>query len=160
MAKQATHSNHFDADIVNGALSRIDELDKELASAQGAYMSTCRGFRDQIKQVIEEAREKGIPSKEFRALVSIRRLEAKTRKIAAGLEPDQQDTLAMLAATEKVMDLPLWRVTREPIPEREPGVDVAREAAGEREPMWSDDRPFEQERPDAEYLARFKPLPN
>ncbi len=40
------------------------------------------------------------------------------------LEGDQQQTLAMLAATEKVRDLPLWRSAedRKPIP----GVDVVR----------------------------------
>ena len=97
-------------------------------------MQRCRSLRDEIKAVFDEARAQGIPSKELRTLVKIRINEARNNHLYQELESDQQQTLAMLAATEKVADLPLWRSAsdRKPVP----GVDVAK--SGEtKNPMFN-----------------------
>ncbi len=135
MAKPATASNHFDPDIVNALLGKIDGYHADLASMKGSYMANCRNVRESIKAVFDEGKAKGVPSKELRVLVKIRLHEAASTKLYEDLEADQQETLAMLAATEKVADLPLWRsaADRKPIP----GVDVVR--TGEHpDPMFTD----------------------
>lgn len=133
MAKPASASNQFDPDIVRPILAKIDGFYADLGKERGSYMSTCRGIRENIKAVYDEAKTQGIPTKELRTLIKIRENEQKNQKLYEELEADQQQTLAMIAATEKVMDLPLWRSTRKPVP----GVDVVR--TGEHpNPMFTD----------------------
>ena len=109
----------------------------DLLSERGSYMAKCRGIRESIQAVYDEARAAGVPKKELSTLVKIRKNEQRNIALYNDLESDQQQTLAMLAATEKVADLPLWRSaterTRRPIP----GVDVVR--TGEHpDPMFDD----------------------
>lgn len=124
MAKPATASNTFDPDLVGNLLGKIDGFHADLDSERGSYMSRCRNIRESIKAVYDEGKAQGVPSKELRVLVKIRLNEAKNAQLYDELEADQQITLAMLAATEQVADLPLWRSAegRKPVP----GVDVAR----------------------------------
>jgi hypothetical protein len=150
MAKPATASNNFDPEVVNALLGKIDTYDADLMSERGSYMSKCRSIRDSIQSVYDEAKAAGIPKKELGTLVKIRKNEKKNLALYNDLESDQQHVLAMLAATERVADLPLWRSAKErrgPVP----GQDVARTAAGEPEPMWSDE-------PEGIANAKFKPL--
>ncbi len=135
MAKPAHATNDFDPKVVNGLLGKIDGFDVDLMSERSSYMSKCRNIRESIKAVYDEAKVQGVPGKELRVLVKIRSNERKNAALYGELEADQQQTLAMLAATEKVADLPLWRSAKERKPI--PGVDVAR--TGEHsDPMFDD----------------------
>lgn len=134
MAKPANASNQYDPEVVNALLGKIDGFDDDLASEKGSYMSRCRNIRESIKAVYDEAKAHGVPQKELRTLVKIRKHEKSASKLYHELENDQQVNLAMLAATEAVADLPLWRsaTDRKPIP----GVDVAK--SGEtKNPMFT-----------------------
>jgi uncharacterized protein (UPF0335 family) len=75
-------------------------------------MSRCCNIRESIKAVYDEAKAQGVPQKELRTLVEIRKHEKASTKLYHELEHDQQENLKMLAATVKVMDLPLWRATQ------------------------------------------------
>lgn len=135
MAKPANATNDFDPQVVNSLLGKIDGYDADLLSERGSYMSKCRNIRETIQGVYDEAKAAGIPKKELSTLVKIRKNEKRNIELYADLEADQQHTLAMLAATEKVKDLPLWRAAeRKPIP----GVDVAR-SGQHPEPMFDED---------------------
>lgn len=109
MAKPATASNQFDPDVVNNLLGKIDGFDADLDSEKGSYMKKCRDIRERINAVFEEAKAHGVPQKELRVLVKIRKHEKSSKKLFLELEHDQQESLKLLAATEKVKDLPLWR---------------------------------------------------
>ncbi len=125
MAKPATASNNFDAEQVNSFLAKIDGYEVDILSERGASMKRCRNIRESISNVYKEAKAAGVPNKELRALVRIRKHEAASRKLYDELEPDQQQTVAMLAALEKVRDLPLWRFAAE---ESAPAVTAEAEA--------------------------------
>jgi uncharacterized protein (UPF0335 family) len=147
MAKAANTSNDFDPHIVNALLRKIDGFDVDLVSERSSYMSKCRNIRESMKAVYDEAKAHGVPQKELRTLVKIRHKEREAAKLYNELETEQQENLAMLAATEKVADLPLWRAAKDRRPV--PGVDVARSASGEHpEPMFEDNAKH----------ANFKPL--
>ena len=109
MAKPATASNAYDPDVVNNLLGKIDGYDADLDSMKGSYMSSCRNVRENIKAVYDQAKAQGVPEKELRTLVKIRKNERRNMKLYQELEHDQQESLKLLAATEKVKDLPLWR---------------------------------------------------
>jgi len=144
MAKPAHASNSFDPHVVNSLLRKLDNYDAELLSERGSYMSKCRNIRENMKAVFDEAKAGGIPTKELRTLIKIRSGERKNVELYNNLEADQQEALRMLAATENVADLPLWRQAREQW-KSVPGIDVARHAAGEHpEPMWDDSVKFKQ----------------
>lgn len=135
MAKPANTTNDFDPVVVNALLGSIDGFDSDLESERASYMSKCRNIRESISAVYDDAKSKGVPQKELRTLVKIRRKEREAAKLYQELEADQQHVLAMLAATEKVADLPLWRAAtgHKPIV----GWDVVR--TGEHpEPMFED----------------------
>jgi len=134
MAKPANATNQYDPAVVNNLLGKIDGFDGDLDSEKGSYMSRCRNIRESIKAVYDEAKAQGVPQKELRTLVKIRKHERASAKLYHELENDQQINLAMLAATEKVADLPLWRsaADRKPVP----GVDV--EKTGQtKNPMFN-----------------------
>lgn len=133
MAKPANTSNQYDPLVVTGLLKKIDGYDSDLASEKGSYMSRCRGIRESIKAVFDEAKAQGIPAKELRVLVKIRKHEGAAAKLYNELENDQQENLAMLAATEAVADLPLWRSAKDRKPV--PGVDV--DAPKHKTPMFN-----------------------
>lgn len=133
MAKPANASNQYDPDVVNSLLKKIDGFDDDLASEKGSYMSRCRNLRESIKAVYDEAKTQGVPQKELRVLVKIRKHEKSATKLYNELENDQQINLAMLAATEAVADLPLWRSAKDRKPV--PGVDV--DAPKHKPPMFN-----------------------
>jgi uncharacterized protein (UPF0335 family) len=109
MAKPAATTNDFEPEVVQEMLGKIDGYEADLASERGSSMKRCRNIRESISNVYKEAKTRGIPTKELRSLVKIRKNEAKNRQIYDELEADQQAILSMLATAEGVKDLPLWR---------------------------------------------------
>jgi hypothetical protein len=75
--------------------------DQSTSGLQRNRVARCKG--------LPPAKARGIPTKELRALVKIRKNENKNREIYDDLEQDQQHILSMLATAEGVKDLPLWR---------------------------------------------------
>jgi hypothetical protein len=138
LAKSATASNTFDPEVVNALLGKIDGYDSDLLSERGSYMQKCRNIRESIQGVYDQAKAAGVPKKELSILVKIRKNEKKNVALYNDLEADQQAIVAMLAATEKVADLPLWRsaADRKPVP----GVDVVR-TGQHPDPMFDDSDP-------------------
>jgi hypothetical protein len=110
MAKPAATIDYdFEPGLVQEILHKIDGFESDLASERGSSMSRCRSIRESISNVFKEAKARGIPTKELRSLVKIRKNEASNVQIYNDLEPDQQQILSMLATAEGVKDLPLWR---------------------------------------------------
>lgn len=70
-------------------LERIERLHADLDSKRGAYMAECRVVREDIKVVLGEAKEAGIPVKALKGLVEFRKLEKKQAAIADGYDPDE-----------------------------------------------------------------------
>ena len=68
MAKPADQKNTFDASVVKSLVGRIDGYFDDLESERGSYMRRCRSIRESIGAVYDEAKARGIPKKELRAL--------------------------------------------------------------------------------------------
>jgi uncharacterized protein (UPF0335 family) len=89
--------NGFDPALLKGYVERIDNLKDEMASAKGSYMKTARECRDAINDVLTEAKDKGIPKKELKAVLKARDYTRKADAAREDLEGDAQDTFDAIA---------------------------------------------------------------
>ncbi|MCK9994503.1 MAG: hypothetical protein Dbin4_03023 [Alphaproteobacteria bacterium] len=90
-------------------VARIENLHADLEKEKSAYMLACKALREDIREVLEEAQEKGLPKKPLRAIVKQRALEKKAAACRDDLE--DSDHLSafdiMKAALGDLADLPL-----------------------------------------------------
>jgi uncharacterized protein (UPF0335 family) len=94
--------------VVQGFTHQIEEKYDRLASIKGEYMQRCKTIREDIARVLVEAKDAGIPKKEFKLVIRTRALENKLEHIRDDLEPDEAETFeAIRAALGDLADLPL-----------------------------------------------------
>ena len=100
--------NTIKPDLVAGFTSRIETLLGNLDSRKGEYMREARGIRDEINGVYGEAKDAGIPKKEFKCVIKTRELERKLDAIREDLEGDEGETFDQIyAALGDLADTPL-----------------------------------------------------
>lgn len=100
--------NGFDPDVLKSFVDRIDNLDEEIASAKGAYMKRARELRDDKNGIFDEAKDKGIPKKELKAVLKARNFQRKAEAAREDLEGESQDTFDLIAhALGEFVDTPL-----------------------------------------------------
>lgn len=96
MADEATPKpagNGYDPDITTEFVKRIEALHGDLASERGDYMQRCKGIREDISTVFDEAKEKNIPKKALKKVIKIRALEAKAASERDDADQDVQDSI-------------------------------------------------------------------
>lgn len=104
----AIRGNGFDPEKVKSYVSRIQNLHGDLKSRQSEYMTDCKVIRGDIKEVLDEAKDEGIPKKELRRLIKRLELEEKIEDIRNELEGDEVDNYDLLCdALGKFGDSPL-----------------------------------------------------
>lgn len=85
--------NRFDPKQVSGFVGRIENLMDQLDSEKGEFMRKARTIRDDVKIVLSEAKDQGIPKKELRAVIKARDLQDKLQSVREDLEDQEsQDT--------------------------------------------------------------------
>lgn len=94
---QSTQTNGVDQEKVKSFVSRIDNLNDEIASEQGSYMKRCRELKDDIKDILEEAKSAGIPPKVLKAVLKARDLERKAEQARDDLDNEDQDIFDNIA---------------------------------------------------------------
>lgn len=96
-AKLTEQTNGFDRAILSQFVKDIDRLKGEIESRKGAYMAWCKSQRELINDVLDRAKDAGIPKKELKAVLKARDLEKKIEKIREDLEEgDAADTFDMI----------------------------------------------------------------
>ena len=88
----AFRGNGYDPAILGAFNARIERLHDDLATEKGESMSRCRIIHQDIDAVLAEAKNAGIPKKEFKAVIKKRTLLAKAEAIRADLEGEGVDT--------------------------------------------------------------------
>lgn len=88
----AFRGNGYDPQILGSFNSRIENLYGDLATEKGESMSRCRAIHQDIDAVLKEAKNAGIPKKEFKAVIKKRTLLAKVEEIRADLEGESVET--------------------------------------------------------------------
>ncbi len=107
-AKPATH-NGYSPDALKKYVSAITGIEDEMASEQGEYMSFCASKREEIKDIIDTAKDKhGIPKKAFKAVLKAKKLEAKAARARDELDTQEIDDFDLIRhALGDLADTPL-----------------------------------------------------
>jgi uncharacterized protein (UPF0335 family) len=117
-------ANSYDRAQLEALLTEIDAADERLASLKGEYMVSCKGPREDITAVFEQAKEQGIPVKAFRTIVKNRRLDKQMHGNINKLDLDQQAEYDLMA--EKLgdfADLPLGKAALDRVKPQEAALD-------------------------------------
>ena len=96
MVAEPQRLNGYDPEKVASYVNPIERVDRDLESEKGAYMNRCKQLRDQKKNIIEDARDAGLPKAPLKAMVKIRMQEGKIEDLRAELEPDEVEQLDLL----------------------------------------------------------------
>jgi uncharacterized protein (UPF0335 family) len=70
-------------------VERIENLHADMESKRGEYMSFCKNKRADIKSVLGEAKDAGIPVKAMKGLIEYRQLERKQKSIDDDFDIDE-----------------------------------------------------------------------
>lgn len=92
-------SNGYDPAVVKGFVGRIEECNQEKMREHMAYMGKCKEINEDISDILDEAKAKGIPKRALRLNIKRRHLESKIDDIREDLEGDEQDDYDLLMHT-------------------------------------------------------------
>lgn len=92
----AFRGNGYDPAIVNGFVTRIEKLYSDIATEKSEFMSRCKVIHGDVKEVLTEAKNAGIPKKSLKSLIKQRDLLGKVENIRNDLEGDDQDSFDQL----------------------------------------------------------------
>lgn len=92
----AFRGNGFDPAIVNSFVTRIENLYSDIATEKSEFMSRCKVIHGDVKEVLTEAKNAGIPKKSLKSLIKQRDLQNKIEDVRNDLEGDDQDSFDQL----------------------------------------------------------------
>jgi len=110
----AFRGNGFDPAIAKGFVDRIENLYADIATEKSEFMTRCKVIHSDIKEVLTEAKNAGIPKKAMRNVIRKRKLENDIEGIRADLDGDDQDSFDQLViALDKFADTDLGAAAME-----------------------------------------------
>jgi hypothetical protein len=118
-------NNKFNGDLLNEYHDRFFVLEDEKASIMGAAMNKCAQLGRDQNSIVDEAKEDGIPKKEFRMVIGHTRQDRKIEKarekqeaIREEADPEQQDTFdQLMQAMGMLADTPLGQAAADNHPD-------------------------------------------
>jgi len=96
MAQAAKPTNGFNPDKLKSYVSRVENIQTEIASETGAFMKTIQDHKTDIKKIYTEAKQEGIPVKPLKAFLKQRKLQRDLEKVEDDLESEDADSLAAI----------------------------------------------------------------
>jgi uncharacterized protein (UPF0335 family) len=92
----AFRGNGFDPAIANSFIERCERLYSGIDTLKGEFMQQCKTVHDDVKEVLKEAKNAGIPKKAMKSVLKQRKLERDIEDIRTDLEGDDQDSFDQL----------------------------------------------------------------
>lgn len=107
--------NGFDPSTVNSFVARIENRHDELLKERSTYMLACKGIRGEIAEILDEAKDKGIPKRALKSVIKARELEVKAARVREELEAEDQESHDLIRqALGDLADLPLGQAVLHP----------------------------------------------
>lgn len=101
-------TNGFDPDVLNSIVGRIEQVFVELDSLRGTYMQDCKSFREDIANLYDEAKARGVPPKSLKKAVKARELNRKIEALREDLDLVDRETYDQIRhALGDLADTPL-----------------------------------------------------
>jgi len=88
MTKILERPNRATPDEMATFVDQFEELENEIASERGIFMSKCKAIRERQRELLDDAKSQGLPKNVVKAVVRARELEAKASAVLDGLEDD------------------------------------------------------------------------
>ncbi len=108
MARILEGRNRANPDEMASFVDKFEELEKEILREKMSYMERCRRIRTQQKELLDDAKDQGLPKNVVKAVVKARDLERKADAIMEELEDDAQQIFKDIReALGDYADLPL-----------------------------------------------------
>jgi uncharacterized protein (UPF0335 family) len=105
---EAATGNGFKPEVVEGYVSRIENMFGQIATEKGESMQRCKVLHGDIKEIYKEAKAEGIPKKALKAVVHARQLDRDRENVREDLEGEDQDNFDLLCnALGMLKDTPL-----------------------------------------------------
>lgn len=110
MAERAGN-NFVPSEKIIDFVNRIEFVGEEMDSAKGTYMQECKERREDIRSIIKEAKDAGIPAQSLKAVIKARELERKAKAARDDLgDLDHQEKYDLIRhALGDFADLPLGK---------------------------------------------------
>lgn len=144
-------TNGFDPDVLSSIVNRIEDVFDDLLSERGSYMVKCKSLREDIANLYDEAKARGIPPKSLKKAVKARDLNRKIEALREDLDLVDRDTYDQIRhALGDLAETPLGEAAlkgKAP-PDAEPDV----------RPPFLKDKEAEASAANAEALAGMKTL--
>jgi hypothetical protein len=116
MARILEGRNRANPDEMASFVDKYEELEKEILREKMSYMERCRRIREQQKDLLDDAKDQGLPKNVVKAVVKARDLERKVESLLEEMEDDAAQLFKDIReALGDYADLPLGQaaVSRE-----------------------------------------------
>lgn len=107
--KSKAGSNGFDPAVLNSLAERIESIEADIESEKGASMQRCKAMKEDIADVVEEGKARGIPPKPFKKALKARKLNRQIEALRTDLADmiDQESYDQIRFALGDLADTPL-----------------------------------------------------
>ncbi|SFK99698.1 hypothetical protein SAMN04488518_113138 [Pseudovibrio ascidiaceicola] len=84
-------SNQVDKEALSEAVKKILEVETVIESDKGSYMSKCATNREKIKEIKQDARDSGVPTKELNAVLKRKKLMDQVKAVVSNMDDDEAE---------------------------------------------------------------------
>lgn len=101
--------NGFDPAVLNSLAERIESIEADIESDKGASMQRWKAMKEDIADIVEEGKARGIPPKPFKKALKARKLNRQIEALRTDLADmvDQESYDQIRFALGDLADLPL-----------------------------------------------------
>lgn len=100
--------NGFDPTLTKRFVGEIEKHFETIASYTGEHMKRCKDVRELVTRVYDTAKDAGIPKKELKRVINLRKLDRQKQALLDDLEGDEAETVEQIQlALGDLADLPL-----------------------------------------------------
>lgn len=104
----AVKGNGFDKKLTTLYVTEYEKIEDGIATRKGEYMAWAKGERERQSEVLERAKDSGLPKKDLKDVIKIRQLQGRIDDIVDNEDEERAETIEMIRhALGDLADTPL-----------------------------------------------------
>ncbi len=92
-------SNQVDKEALFEAVKKIQTVETAMESDKGSYMAKCKDHREAIKEIKQDARDNGVPTKELNAVLKRKKLMDQVEAVVSDMDEDEAELVDQMEFT-------------------------------------------------------------